>query len=1053
MFTLGSAVAFQISAPLMDQNDAQLDSRKLTEVDEVLNIVKKLSSADEAVSAEAVRLADDYLKNKLPSNPPQKGFSRTVINAQKTAEDQRAQDANGFGEQSTDVAAFMSAVEKDAAERAQRRAQQRTRAGKIKDRANAFFKAGDWRRAIDLYTQAIQIAKDWEILYTNRAQAYLRLGEPKESLADCDTALAILHPQDEKSGEGDAGKPDSKIAKTYFHRGKALMALGQPKEALLAYSSARTYTPRITRDGGADLTETWWPSFLVEYVAQAEAALTAQEADAKAEAEFEANAIKSPSQLDGHRDGGYSTGQQLICLLAQLARGNQDPNYYSAGLRQLTRLLDSAPRKPSQLPDDTLVNDTTMKVENTAAAPPLPSAPPPPTPGNPATRRGRRKRVTVKGNQREKKTIGLSSQVRSGVTPTPTVQMESFSELQSLFRVKKGFSLLNREINAISQSMGLGSATGVGDSSHKTVSDRTEGAQPTPDSRPVTDPSDRLLALLNLTTLLTNECGENQRILIEQHPRLIRIGLDCLTLAPEFVQKLTKHITNDLPSGVRVGTSANQFCQLKLETLRAASADLFVTLTSQPSGRQALLTCLGPGPLLNAISACLDESLTLSKTDDSQTRPSSVVPYTSGSSATSAVCAARAARILENFTESPGFLIAVRSSTENLKSLLSVIEAALSTNTTGKTGRFITTTAQCLANLLDSLSSVCQDESIRTSILQCRQPLLSALADTLQSHAPLLSDNDHIRLVRSACRLLHNICVGQLSHITDDTKKKNSNSLASCMASSDRLADCLLNGVGAILDQPGHGPELRSVAVALAGRLLPLCSSNRVLTWLGDTANSDHANSELSERIRLLLAILDSCSMPPEYLSNSTAQLPRGPPDKSEEPVPLKLTEDDQLSAHLLGGCIRCLAAATRYSLSVRYAIGDDRRRVRRIARITRCKLQTPPLPPAKSNPTLPSCSPPSVRRDEVLAGNACLILQNCCDDTPLAEHLQGTSVIMDLLLLIQDSQRLETKRNAAILIGKLAQASHIHRDELSRLDGWNVLTPFNSWSSSLGQL
>ncbi|VDP94336.1 unnamed protein product [Echinostoma caproni] len=67
------------------------------------------------------------------------------------------------------MAAFMAAVEADAAERAQRRAAQRARATKLKDRANTFFKAGDCRRAVELYTQAIELAKDWDILYTNRA--------------------------------------------------------------------------------------------------------------------------------------------------------------------------------------------------------------------------------------------------------------------------------------------------------------------------------------------------------------------------------------------------------------------------------------------------------------------------------------------------------------------------------------------------------------------------------------------------------------------------------------------------------------------------------------------------------------------------------------------------------------------------------------------------------------------------------------------------------------------------------------------------------------------
>lgn len=64
----------------------------------------------------------------------------------------------------------MAAVEADARERAKRRADQRERATREKERANQFFKAGDWKRAADLYTEAIKLSKDWEVLYTNRAQ-------------------------------------------------------------------------------------------------------------------------------------------------------------------------------------------------------------------------------------------------------------------------------------------------------------------------------------------------------------------------------------------------------------------------------------------------------------------------------------------------------------------------------------------------------------------------------------------------------------------------------------------------------------------------------------------------------------------------------------------------------------------------------------------------------------------------------------------------------------------------------------------------------------------
>uniref|UniRef100_A0A183AIN3 Armadillo repeat-containing protein 8 n=1 Tax=Echinostoma caproni TaxID=27848 RepID=A0A183AIN3_9TREM len=399
-------------------------------------------------------------------------------------------------------------------------------------------------------------------------------------------------------------------------------------------------------------------------------------------------------------------------------------------------------------------------------------------------------------------------------------------------------------------------------------------------------------------------------------------------------------------------------------------------------------------------------------------------------SAAAAISAAKAAQILEQLSESPGFLISARSSLVNLESLLSVIEAALSAH--GRTGasRSTAITAGCLSSLLDSLSTACHDATIRRDILQKRQPLLAALADCLVRHAPLLPDPQHTRLVTAACQLLHNICVGQLNDLT--TARADPNSLASCIASSGRLPDLLLAGVGAVLDQPSHGPELRAVVVALAGRLLPLCSSQR--------------SSNLSALLYLFSPRQNTNSSVPSGLGSKNKPVTDFARKDAGDAVPKADIESDHLTSHLLGGCIRCLAAGVTHSVSLRYAIGDDRRRVRRLARMLRAKI--PSTPAVSSTSTSNVFSAPTEPRDEVLAGNACLILQHCTDDTPLAEHLQGTSVILDLLKLIQESQRSDTKRNAAIVIGKLAQSSHVHRDELSRLDGWSVLKSFSSWSS-----
>ncbi|VDQ09386.1 unnamed protein product [Trichobilharzia regenti] len=203
----------------------------------------------------------------------------------------------------------MSAVAQDAQERAHRRARQREQADKLKDRANTFFKAGNCKKAVDLYTKAIDLAKDYDILYTNRAQAYLRLGQPDLALKDCDTALLLfpeapqLSPTGEPLKHNDNILSNPRLAKVHLHRGKALMSLNRPADALAAYSFSRFYSSsKNDKCVSVKPNEEKWPNYLVEYVAQAEAALAAQKADAEAEANFAESAIGFTSGLNDNHE-------------------------------------------------------------------------------------------------------------------------------------------------------------------------------------------------------------------------------------------------------------------------------------------------------------------------------------------------------------------------------------------------------------------------------------------------------------------------------------------------------------------------------------------------------------------------------------------------------------------------------------------------------------------------------------------------------------------------------------------------------------------------------
>lgn len=76
-----------------------------------------------------------------------------------------------------DQSAFMSAMEEDCRERAERRKQYEKEAERLKLLGNEQFSAGSYDKAVDFYTSALNEVRYWTILWTNRAQAYIKLGK------------------------------------------------------------------------------------------------------------------------------------------------------------------------------------------------------------------------------------------------------------------------------------------------------------------------------------------------------------------------------------------------------------------------------------------------------------------------------------------------------------------------------------------------------------------------------------------------------------------------------------------------------------------------------------------------------------------------------------------------------------------------------------------------------------------------------------------------------------------------------------------------------------
>ncbi|KAI8783209.1 tetratricopeptide repeat protein 28, partial [Biomphalaria glabrata] len=88
-------------------------------------------------------------------------------------------------------------------------------------------KAGNFRRAVQLYTEAIELDPENHILYTNRSAAHLKNGQIEKSLEDARKARTIC----------------PKWGKAYLREGVALQELSRHGDALAAFASGLAQEP------------------------------------------------------------------------------------------------------------------------------------------------------------------------------------------------------------------------------------------------------------------------------------------------------------------------------------------------------------------------------------------------------------------------------------------------------------------------------------------------------------------------------------------------------------------------------------------------------------------------------------------------------------------------------------------------------------------------------------------------------------------------------------------------------------------------------------------
>ncbi|XP_033833034.1 tetratricopeptide repeat protein 12 [Periophthalmus magnuspinnatus] len=191
----------------------------LNNVEKISELVQNLNSTDSDIQLKAVEEAERHIS--ALDEPCKTTFSHTSITKARPL--QAA--TNVMQNQSPE--SFLKTMEKDADDRKKRRAEREKRAIALKDRGNKAFAQEDYETAVKYYSAGLAELKDMEVLYTNRAQAYMKLSKYKEAICDCEWAL----------------KCNEKCIKAYLHMGKAYQALKNYNESRNCFEKIVEFEP------------------------------------------------------------------------------------------------------------------------------------------------------------------------------------------------------------------------------------------------------------------------------------------------------------------------------------------------------------------------------------------------------------------------------------------------------------------------------------------------------------------------------------------------------------------------------------------------------------------------------------------------------------------------------------------------------------------------------------------------------------------------------------------------------------------------------------------
>ncbi|XP_068440146.1 tetratricopeptide repeat protein 12 isoform X2 [Clinocottus analis] len=187
----------------------------------------------------------------------------------------------------------MKIMERDAEDRRVKRTAKEKKATELKDKGNEAYAQEDYETAVKYYSDGLSELKDMQPLYTNRAQAYMKLGRYKEAISDCEMAL----------------KCNERCIKAYLHMGKAYRVLKKYKESRNCFEKIVEIDPVMEK-------------IVKEYLNQVD---------------FEEG--RENQEIDARQEGCRGNGLRVPELLEKLSRPGQLPLYYCGGLEILSQAV------------------------------------------------------------------------------------------------------------------------------------------------------------------------------------------------------------------------------------------------------------------------------------------------------------------------------------------------------------------------------------------------------------------------------------------------------------------------------------------------------------------------------------------------------------------------------------------------------------------------------------------------------------------------------------------------------------------------------------------